>query len=143
MVVVNHALFMADLVLREEGVTDLLPEADTVIFDEAHQLPDTATRFLGSSVSTHQLLDFGRALEAAGLAYAREAARWSDVSRHLETARASCGWSVRRWTSCRAARRPSRRCPRPRNSTRRWRCCARPWTRPPTRWARSPKSIPT
>ena len=67
-------------------MTDLLPEADTVIFDEAHQLPGTATRFLGSSVSTHQLLDFGRALEAAGLAYAREAARWSDVSRHLETA---------------------------------------------------------
>ncbi|HYG45988.1 MAG TPA: ATP-dependent DNA helicase [Bordetella sp.] len=85
-VVVNHALFMADLVLREEGVTDLLPEADTVIFDEAHQLPDTATRFLGSSVSTHQLLDFGRALEAAGLAYAREAAKWSDVSRQVETA---------------------------------------------------------
>jgi len=85
-VVVNHALFMADLVLREEGVTDLLPEADTVIFDEAHQLPDTATRFLGSSVSTHQLLDFCRTLEAAGLAYAREAAKWSDVARHLETA---------------------------------------------------------
>lgn len=85
-VVVNHALFMADLVLREEGVTDLLPEADTVIFDEAHQLPDTATRFLGSSVSTHQLMDFGRAMEVAGLAYAREAAKWSDISRHLETA---------------------------------------------------------
>ncbi len=85
-VVVNHALFMADLVLREEGVTDLLPEVDTVIFDEAHQLPDTATRFLGSSVSTHQLLDFSRALEAAGLAYAREAAKWSDVSRLVETA---------------------------------------------------------
>ncbi len=85
-VVVNHALFMADLVLREEGVTDLLPEADTVIFDEAHQLPDTATRFLGSSVSTHQLMDFGRAMEAAGLAYAREAANWGEVSRQLETA---------------------------------------------------------
>jgi len=85
-VVVNHALFMADLMLREEGVTDLLPEADTVIFDEAHQLPDTATRFLGNSVSTHQLMDFGRALEVAGLAYAREAAKWSDVSRHIETA---------------------------------------------------------
>ena len=85
-VVVNHALFMADLMLREEGVTDLLPEADTVIFDEAHQLPDTATRFLGNSVSTHQLMDFGRALEVAGLAYAREAAKWSDVSRQLETA---------------------------------------------------------
>ncbi|MFQ1062279.1 ATP-dependent DNA helicase [Bordetella trematum] len=85
-VVVNHALFMADLVLREEGVTDLLPEVDTVVFDEAHQLPDTATRFLGSSVSTHQLLDFARALEAAGLGHAREAAKWSDVGRQVETA---------------------------------------------------------
>ncbi|SAI68293.1 ATP-dependent helicase [Bordetella ansorpii] len=85
-VVVNHALFMADMVLREEGVTDLLPEVDTVIFDEAHQLPDTATRFLGNSVSTHQLLDFGRTMEAAGLAYAREAAKWGDVSREVETA---------------------------------------------------------
>ena len=142
-VVVNHALFMADLVLREEGVTDLLPEADTVIFDEAHQLPDTATRFLGSSVSTHQLLDFGRALEAAGLAYAREAARWSDVSRHLETAAREL-----RLVCAPLDKLPGRKAtfeamPRPRNSTRRWRCCARPWTRPPTRWARSPKSIPT
>ncbi|WP_025517717.1 ATP-dependent DNA helicase [Bordetella trematum] len=85
-VVVNHALFMADLVLREEGVTDLLPEVDTVVFDEAHQLPDTATRFLGSSVSTHQLLDFARSLEAAGLGHAREAAKWSDVGRQVETA---------------------------------------------------------
>jgi ATP-dependent DNA helicase DinG len=85
-VVVNHALFMADLVLREEGVTDLLPEADTVIFDEAHQLPDTATRFLGSSLSTHQFLDFGRAAEVAGLAYAREATNWGEASRKLEHA---------------------------------------------------------
>ncbi|ARP82734.1 helicase [Bordetella genomosp. 8] len=94
-VVINHALFMADLVLREEGVTDLLPEADTVIFDEAHQLPDTATRFLGSSLSTHQLLDFGRTAEAAGLAYAREAMNWGEASRKLEHAarelRLSCG----------------------------------------------------
>jgi ATP-dependent DNA helicase DinG len=85
-VIVNHALFMADLVLREEGVTDLLPEAHTVIFDEAHQLPETATRFLGISVSTHQLIDFGRALETSGLAHAREAANWSEVHRQLDTA---------------------------------------------------------
>jgi len=85
-VVVNHALFMADLALREEGVTDLLPEADTVIFDEAHQLPDVATRFMGTSVSTHQLLDQARAIEAAGLAHAREAANWSEAGRRLEHA---------------------------------------------------------
>jgi ATP-dependent DNA helicase DinG len=85
-VVINHALFMADLMLREEGVTDLLPAADTVVFDEAHQLPDTATRFLGSSVSTHQLLDLGRLIETAGLAHARELTNWSEQARALEQA---------------------------------------------------------
>ena len=85
-VVINHALFMADLVLREEGVTDVLPGADTVIFDEAHQLPDTATRFLGTSVSTHQFQDLSKQVEAAGLAYAREAAHWSDQAKRIEQA---------------------------------------------------------
>ncbi|MFA7624854.1 MAG: ATP-dependent DNA helicase, partial [Pusillimonas sp.] len=61
-VVVNHALFMADLALREEGITDLLPEVQLVVFDEAHQLPDVATRFLGSSVSSHQLIDLARSV---------------------------------------------------------------------------------
>lgn len=83
-VVINHALFMADLMLRDEGVTDLLPAADTVIFDEAHQLPDTATRFLGSSVSTHQLLDLCRVIETAGLVHARELTNWSEQARALE-----------------------------------------------------------
>ena len=83
-VVINHALFMADLMLRDEGVTDLLPAADTVVFDEAHQLPDTATRFLGSSVSTHQLLDLCRVIETAGLAHARELTNWSEQARGLE-----------------------------------------------------------
>ncbi|MFA4914658.1 MAG: ATP-dependent DNA helicase, partial [Burkholderiaceae bacterium] len=85
-VVINHALFMADLVLRESGITDLLPDADTIIFDEAHQLPDTATRFLGSNVSTHQLLDFARMTEVAGLAHAREAMNWSEAHKRIETA---------------------------------------------------------
>lgn len=85
-VVVNHALFMADLALREEGITDLLPDVDLVVFDEAHQLPDIATRFLGSSVSSHQLLDLARATEAAGLAYARESTNWSEAGKNIEQA---------------------------------------------------------
>ncbi|MFA7438165.1 ATP-dependent DNA helicase [Castellaniella sp.] len=85
-VVVNHALFMADLVLREEGVASLLPETDLVVFDEAHQLPATATQFLGESVSVHQVLDGARQAEAAGLAHAREAVRWSDLCGALEAA---------------------------------------------------------
>jgi len=86
LVVVNHALFMADLALREEGITDLLPEAGLVVFDEAHQLPDIATRFLGSSVSLHQLLDLARSAEAAGLAHARESTNWSEAGKRIEQA---------------------------------------------------------
>lgn len=86
LVVVNHALFMADLALREEGITDLLPTVELVIFDEAHQLPDIATRFLGTSVSSHQLLDLARAAEAAGLAHAREATNWSEAGKRIEHA---------------------------------------------------------
>ncbi|MFT0533878.1 ATP-dependent DNA helicase [Castellaniella hirudinis] len=85
-VVINHALFMADLALHEEGIPDLLPETRLVVFDEAHQLPDTATRFLGQSLSLHQVLDCARQAEAAGLAHAREAARWSERSQALEAA---------------------------------------------------------
>ncbi|MCM2312972.1 MAG: ATP-dependent DNA helicase, partial [Steroidobacteraceae bacterium] len=54
-VVVNHYLLMADLVLKEEGFGDLLPGADAIVIDEAHQLPDVAAQFLGYSVSTRQL----------------------------------------------------------------------------------------
>lgn len=84
LVVVNHALFMADLALREEGITDLLPSVDMVVFDEAHQLPDIATRFLGVSVSSHQLLDLARTIEATGLAHAREATNWSEAGKAVE-----------------------------------------------------------
>src|SRR5437870_6955145 len=37
-VVINHHLFFADVVLRDEGVAELLPACNTLIFDEAHQL---------------------------------------------------------------------------------------------------------
>jgi ATP-dependent DNA helicase DinG len=66
-VVVNHHLFFADVWLRDEGVAELLPACNTVIFDEAHQLPETASLFFGESISTGQLLELARdvRLEAA------------------------------------------------------------------------------
>ena len=51
-VVINHHLFFADVALREEGVAELLPACNTVVFDEAHQLPETARLFFGETVST-------------------------------------------------------------------------------------------
>jgi len=59
-VVVNHHLFFADVMLRDEGVAELLPVCNTVIFDEAHQLPETASLFFGESLSTTLLLDLAR-----------------------------------------------------------------------------------
>jgi len=69
-VVINHHLFFADVVLRDEGISELLPACNTVVFDEAHQLPETARLFFGETVSSTQLLDLARdargELRAAG-----------------------------------------------------------------------------
>src|SRR5690606_3177205 len=46
--------------------------------------PDIATRFLGVSVSSHQLLDLARTIEATGLAHAREATNWSETGKAVE-----------------------------------------------------------
>jgi ATP-dependent DNA helicase DinG len=58
--VVNHHLFLADLALKEEGFGQLLPKVDVVIFDEAHQLPDTASMYFSTGVSQRQMLDLCR-----------------------------------------------------------------------------------
>jgi len=53
-VVVNHHLFLADLVVKEGGFGELIPEADVMIFDEAHQLPDIASQYFGQQLSSRQ-----------------------------------------------------------------------------------------
>jgi ATP-dependent DNA helicase DinG len=60
LVVVNHHLFFADLALREEGFGQILPGAEAVIFDEAHQLPEIASNFFGQTLTSHQLVSLGR-----------------------------------------------------------------------------------
>ncbi|WP_397571899.1 ATP-dependent DNA helicase [Schlesneria sp. T3-172] len=52
--VVNHALFFADLSLRREGIS-LLPDYDVVVFDEAHTVEQVAADHLGISVSNGQV----------------------------------------------------------------------------------------
>ena len=64
-VVVNHHLFFADVMLRDEGLAELLPACNTVILDEAHQLPDTATTFFGEQLTSGQLADLAREAEVA------------------------------------------------------------------------------
>jgi len=66
-VVINHHLFFADKALKNDGFGALLPEVETVIFDEAHQIPDIASNFLGSSFSSWQLMELANDTRAAEL----------------------------------------------------------------------------
>ncbi|MGL4573733.1 MAG: ATP-dependent DNA helicase [Burkholderiaceae bacterium] len=85
-VVVNHHLFFADAALREDGVAELLPAFNTLIFDEAHQLPDIATNFFGAQTSTRQWLELARDSVAILLASARDAVEPREAAQTLETA---------------------------------------------------------
>ena len=85
-VVVNHHLFFADVALKDTGVAELLPSANTVIFDEAHQLPETATLFFGDTVSTSMVIELCRDAQAEGLAHARDGADWAKVTGTVDRA---------------------------------------------------------
>ncbi len=85
-VIVNHHLFFADVMLRDEGAGELLPQAQTVILDEAHQLPETATVFFGRSLSTSLLVDLAREAVSEALNVSVEFRDIPDAALALERA---------------------------------------------------------
>ncbi|ADQ85403.1 ATP-dependent DNA helicase [Methylovorus sp. MP688] len=85
-VVVNHHLFFADVMLRDEGVAELLPSANTVIFDEAHQLPEVAGLFFGEDVSTSQLMELARDAHAEYITTAKDCTALPEATAALEKA---------------------------------------------------------
>jgi ATP-dependent DNA helicase DinG len=85
-VVVNHHLFFADLVLRDEGIGELLPACNTVVFDEAHQIPQTATLFFGESTSTSQLVTLARDVLIEAHVSAKDSRDLPDAARSLDKA---------------------------------------------------------
>jgi ATP-dependent DNA helicase DinG len=66
-VIVNHHLFFADMAVRQQagGAPDagVLPEAGVVIFDEAHELEDTASSYFGVSLSNVRFEELARDVE--------------------------------------------------------------------------------
>ncbi|HEY0974825.1 MAG TPA: ATP-dependent DNA helicase [Solimonas sp.] len=60
LVVVNHHLLFADFLLKDNGFGQILSGSDAVIVDEAHQLPELASQFFGTRVSTRQLQELAR-----------------------------------------------------------------------------------
>ena len=83
-VVVNHHLFFADVMLRDEGVAELLPASNTVIFDEAHQLPDTASLFFGENLSTSQLLELAHDAHGEAMVTAKDFTQLPEGAAALE-----------------------------------------------------------
>lgn len=66
-VVVNHHLLLADLAFKEEGFVEFLPGAEAIILDEAHQVPDLAAQFFGTSLGSRELEILVDELRAATL----------------------------------------------------------------------------
>ncbi|WP_337262313.1 MULTISPECIES: ATP-dependent DNA helicase [unclassified Serratia (in: enterobacteria)] len=74
-VVVNHHLFLADMVVKEGGFAELIPEADVMIFDEAHQIPDIASQYFGKQLTSRQLLDLAKDITIAYRTEVRDTAQ--------------------------------------------------------------------
>ncbi len=110
-VVINHHLFFADVVLRDEGVAELLPACNTLIFDEAHQLPDTARMFFGETVSSGQLIDLARdaraELRSAGGASPALEAQADRLEKAARDLRLAFGGEPARMAWSQALRRPA------------------------------------
>lgn len=74
-VVVNHHLFLADMVVKEGGFAELIPEADVMIFDEAHQIPDIASQYFGKQLTSRQLMDLAKDITIAYRTEVRDSAQ--------------------------------------------------------------------
>ena len=84
LVVVNHHLFFADASLKGERVGELLPGVDVVVFDEAHQLHDTASAFFGQKISGRQLLELSKDTWVETLQEASDMGDLIDLAKQLE-----------------------------------------------------------
>lgn len=85
-VVINHHLFFADLSMKETGMAELLPNAQVLIFDEAHQLNEIGINFLGEQLSSYQLMELATDLLALGVSSGQAMGEWQVLSAKLELA---------------------------------------------------------
>ena len=83
-VVINHHLLWADWLLKNDGFGELLPDAAAIIVDEAHQFAETATQFLGLSVTSRQLNELADDIVTEQLKDAKDQADLADQAEKLE-----------------------------------------------------------
>lgn len=83
-VVVNHHLFCADMAVKETGFGELIPDAELVIFDEAHQLPDVAVQYFGQSLTSRRLFDICKDTHIVYRTELKDAAQLGKAADHLQ-----------------------------------------------------------
>ncbi len=82
-IVVNHALFFADLHVRlEDPEKGFLPDYDAVVFDEAHHLEDVACGFLGTDLFPYKVKGIVR--DAEHYLASAPAHMWARSSREMQ-----------------------------------------------------------
>jgi ATP-dependent DNA helicase DinG len=82
--VINHHLLWADWSLKADGLGELLPEADAIVVDEAHQFAETAAQFLGLSISARQLNELANDIVVEQLKDARDQPELASEAEKLE-----------------------------------------------------------
>ena len=84
LVVVNHHLFCADIAVKETGFGELIPDAELVVFDEAHQLPDIASQYFGQSLTSRQLFDICKDTNIVYRSELKDLAQLGKAADHLQ-----------------------------------------------------------
>ena len=92
--VINHHLYFSDLALKEEGFGEILPAADVLIFDEAHQLPDIASNFYGQQIGMRQIETLCRDCVDAEVVEAAESTVVQNASAKLKKSVADLGLTL-------------------------------------------------
>lgn len=87
-VVINHHLYFSDMALKQDGFGEILPEAQILIFDEAHQLPDIASHFFGNQLTMRQIDMLCKDIIEAELTEAADSKQLGPVSGGLSKAAA-------------------------------------------------------
>ena len=85
-IVINHHLFFADVAVKETGFGKLMPEADSYIFDEAHQLPDIASQYFGESLSSKQITELAKEIDYVYRTELKEAKQMGKAAEQLRAA---------------------------------------------------------
>jgi ATP-dependent DNA helicase DinG len=62
-IIVNHHLFFSDLKVRQAGFGEIIPRFQVLLFDEAHDIEEIGTSYLGESLNTNQLSELISDLE--------------------------------------------------------------------------------